>query len=112
MVQVYSGNSVVYTSVSGILWLGDCEVSVHLQYANCTDGKDEEIPYQAGDGYIIGEHIYKMNLKGLHPLDEGIRSPQGVWVVAEIPACPETYFSANSSRPDPVTPVLLRYSLP
>lgn len=49
-----------------------------MQDANCTHGKDEEIPYQAGDGYIVGEHLYEINLKGLHPLDEEIRSPQGM----------------------------------
>lgn len=57
-----------------------------MQDANCTHGKDEEIPYQAGDGYIVGEHLYERNLKGLHPLNEEIRSPQGMWVFAETDA--------------------------
>lgn len=32
---------------------GDCDVSVHLEDANCADGEDSGVPYQAGNGYII-----------------------------------------------------------
>lgn len=36
----------------------DCEVSVHLKDADCTDGDDGDRPYQAGDGYVVQQHDY------------------------------------------------------
>ncbi len=62
MVQGLSSNFVVCTSVS---WhhVGDCEASVHLENANCAYGENGEIPYQAGDGYIVCKHLYGANLR-------------------------------------------------
>ena len=34
-----------------------------MENANCAYGENGEIPYQAGDGYIVCKHLYGTNLR-------------------------------------------------